>query len=80
MWVKGVVDRFYFVAKVSAKPGMHGINNGRVFKLNVCVGKAWNGNRQVYNYDRDLEFDGLPDGILDRILANIEQIAPAPAA
>ena len=64
-------------AKVFAEPSTFGINNGRVSKLAVAKTNERNPflpffEQMAYNYDRGLDFDDLPPGVLNRIVGALE--------
>ena len=70
MWINGKIDGYRYEAKVYSIGSVHGINGGRVSKLSVCQ-EADNpclDDLAIYNYDRGLDFDNAPDGLIDRIL------------
>ncbi len=72
-WMKGRVDGHFFEAKVYDTPSDYGIDDGRVSKLCISSGAQWAGlNDAIFNYDRGLDFDETPAGLLDQILAFIE--------
>ncbi len=82
VWVESaVINGRYVCAKVYDSPSIFGINNGRVSKL--AIGKTairdHNKNffdQMAYNYDRGLDFDDLPEGVLDSILEELEALPP----
>ncbi len=67
-WQVGTIDDDYEVqAKVGDNPSPNtGIDGGRVFKLHI----RQNG-REIFNYDREEDFDNAPKGLVDRILLKI---------
>lgn len=68
-WIKKTVDGYYFQALVFDEPSEeYGINGGRVSKLTICEGNKWDPSKVVYNYDRGLEFNDLPSGVLEKVL------------
>jgi len=80
-WITVVISGRWAQAKVYDNPSTFGINNGRVSKL--CIGKTEirdnNSNffdQMDYNYDRRLDFDNLPEGVLTRIVAELEKLPP----
>ena len=77
LWAEGLTeDGFWFQAKVYNTGSQFGINKGRVSKLSVCQGTRWNPETQVYNYDRGLDFDRAPNGLVDRIVQACETLPP----
>ena len=71
MWREGVFEGRWWQAKVYDHGSMFGSNNGRVSKLVVCAGSTWNREKIIYNYDRGLDVDQAPEGLVDRLLAQI---------
>lgn len=65
-WIKFTMGRYSGSAKVFEEASDYGIGGGRVSKLSVLVrGKL------RFNYDRGLDFDTLPPGVLVRILSHL---------
>ncbi len=69
-------------AKIFDVGSSYGINSGRVSKLSV--GKSAKRdysqnffNQMAYHYDRGLDFDDLPPGVLDSIVAQLEALPKA---
>jgi hypothetical protein len=78
-WIHGIIFNRFFAAKVYDEPSTYGINDGRVSKL--AVGKTAIRDRNKayfdqidYNYDRGLDFDNLPAGMLDQIVTELEKL------
>lgn len=78
-WLTAVIEGRYVCAKVYDKQSIFGINNGRVSKL--CIGK--NARRDPnknyldqmdFNYDRGLDFNNLPDGVLNKVVSALENL------
>ena len=76
-WITAEIEGRWVEAKVFAKPSTFGINDGRVSKL--TIGKTDVRDRHsnfleqmAYNYDRGLDFDDLPPGVLNRIVGALE--------
>jgi hypothetical protein len=67
MWKTGEINGYPYEAKVFDIGSIHGINGGRVSKL--MIWKNVEGSLPIYNYDRGLDFDNAPDGLVDSILA-----------
>lgn len=66
MWEQGTTNGYKWQAKVYDEPSHYGIDGGRVSKLSIC-----NADKTcVYNYDRGLDFDNAPDGLLAAVLAD----------
>lgn len=78
-WITAVIENRWVQAKVYDEPSDYGINNGRVSKL--VVGKTSTRDPQrnffeqmCYNYDRGLDFDRAPKGLIDKIVAQLETL------
>lgn len=84
-WIVAVIQGRWVNAKVYDEPSTFGINNGRVSK---CAISKTNDRipfedfhaQMDYNYDRGLDFDNLPAGLLDSIVAELEALPPCPCA
>jgi len=78
-WITCYVAGRWVQAKVFSEGSTYGINNGRVSKLSISknnkrdAGKPFH-PQMDYNYDRGLEFDNLPDGMLDKIVQELEAL------
>ena len=80
-WITAVIEDRWCWAKVYNLPSRYSINDGRVSIL--AIGKT---NARIkeknfpthldYNYSRGLDFDNLPDGVLDTILEQLEALPP----
>lgn len=78
-WITAIIENRWVQAKVYDEPSDYGINDGRVSKL--VVGKTSTRNPNVnffdqmcYNYDRGLDFDKAPKGLIDKIVAQLENL------
>jgi len=78
-WITAVICGRWVQAKVYDLPSDYGINEGRVSKC--AIGKTAKRNPgenffdQIdFNYDRGLDFDNLPDGLLSKILKELENL------
>jgi hypothetical protein len=56
---------FYVEAKIYNKGSRFGINNGRISKMFIVNTET---GKEIYNYDRGLDFDDTPEGLLDHVL------------
>ncbi len=81
-WITAIIDGHWCQAKVFDVGSGYGINFGRVSKLSV--GKSAERDRSqnflnqtAYHYDRGLDFDDLPPGVLDSIVAQLEALPKA---
>ncbi len=71
MWETKIIDGRCCKAKIYDYPSRHGINSGRISKLTICIGDTWEGmgkGKTIYHFDRGLEFDDTPTGLLDKVL------------
>jgi hypothetical protein len=69
MWYNGILEGYWWEAKVFDRGSVYGINDGRVSKLSICKGDQWDHDQCVYNHDRGLDLDRLADRtILDKVL------------
>lgn len=78
-WITVVIENRWVQAKVYDEPSDYGINNGRVSKLAVGKTSSRNPNQNFfeqmcYNYDRGLDFDRAPKGLIDKIVAQLENL------
>lgn len=78
-WITAIIDGRYVQAQVFDEPSSYGINDGRVSKLTIGKTSKRDPNRNyfdqmAYNYDRGLDFDNLPDGVLDKVVAELEAL------
>lgn len=78
-WITAIIEGRWVQAKVYDEPSCFGINDGRVSKL--CIGKTQYRDpmqnffeQMCYNYDRGLDFDDTPPGLLDKIVAELETL------
>lgn len=78
-WITVIIEGRWVQAKVFNEPSTFGINNGRVSKCTIGKTDARDPTRDYfsqldYNYDRGLDFDYLPDGLLDKIVVELEAL------
>jgi len=80
-WVEAIIQNRWVEAKLYNLPSRFGINNGRVSKC--AIGKSNKRDsckkffsQMDYNYDRGLDFDNLPPGVLNKIIAELESLPP----
>jgi hypothetical protein len=79
-WITVEIDGRRIEAKVYNTGSGYGINGGRVSKLaimkkNHVRDRDANYFEQLdFNYDRGLDFDNLPAGVLDNIVAQLEAL------
>lgn len=78
-WITAIIEDRWIHAKVYNEPSKFGVNGGRVSK--ICIGK--NGCRDpnkpsfdqmCYQHDRELDFDEAPEGLVDKIIAELEKL------
>jgi len=78
-WVTAIIEDRWVQAKVYDKPSSFGINNGRVSKCAIGKTNSWDSSKPFFeqmdfNYDRGLDFDNLPKGMLDKIIEELENL------
>lgn len=78
-WITAIIEGRWVQAKVYDEPSTYGINDGRVSKLSVGKTDMRNPNKNFfeqmcYNYDRGLDFDKAPTGLIDKIVAQLETL------
>lgn len=78
-WITAEIDGRWVQAKVYDEPSTFGINNGRVSKCTIGKSATVDPDKPffpqvLYSYDRGLDFDYLPDGILDKVIAELETL------
>lgn len=78
-WITAIIEGRWVQAKVYDEPSTFGINSGRVSKC--AIGKTADRDpnkpffdQMSFNYDRGLDLDDLPAGLLDRIVAELETL------
>jgi len=57
MWSEGTINGYQYWVKHFEKGSDEGINQGRILKMSIRKD-----DREVYNYDRGLDFDNLDQG------------------
>ena len=79
LWITAIINGRWVQAKVYDEPSTYGINNGRVSKC--VIGKTDTRDPSVdffsqmdFNYDRGLDFNNLPDEILDGVISELEKL------
>lgn len=78
-WITAIIEGRWVQAKVYDEPSDYGINNGRVSKC--AIGKTDTRDpfknffdQMDFNYDRGLDFDNLPEGVLAKIVSELEKL------
>lgn len=66
-WCKVRIDGLRCVAKVFDEASVYGINGGRISKLSIK-----DGDREVYNFDRGLDFCKIDSSVAAGIVRAIE--------
>ena len=82
-WITAIIAGRWCQAKVYNEPSTFGINYGRVSKLAISKTDKRNENEEFFpqmcfNYDRGLDFDRTPPGLLDEIVAELENLPELP--
>lgn len=78
-WVTALIEGRWVQAKVYNKPSDYGINGSRVSKLVISKTATRNPNKDFleqmcFNYDRGLDYDEAPTGMVDKIVAELETL------
>lgn len=78
-WITAIIENHWVQAKVYDEPSTFGVNNGRVSKIAISKTNTRNPNKNFfdqmcYNYDRGLDFDRAPKGLVDKIVAKLEKL------
>lgn len=76
-WTEAVIEGRWCLAKVYNNPSRFGINGGRTSKLSISKTDTRDENQHFfeqmdYNYSRGLDFDTLPNLLLDKIIAQLQ--------
>jgi len=81
-WITAVIEDRWVQAKINDKPSLFGVNGGRVLML--AIGKTADRDsrdkfleQMDYNFQRQVDFNNLPEGLLEEILEELENVAPA---
>lgn len=78
-WITCVIENHWVQAKVYNLPSEFGVKDGRVSKLaigktnQVLEGQNFF-NQICYNYDRGLDFDNAPAGLVDKVVEELEKL------
>lgn len=78
-WVTALIEGRWVQAKVYDEPSDYGINGGRVSKLVISKTATRNPNKvffdqMCFNYDRGLDFDEAPEGMVEKVVAALETL------
>lgn len=78
-WVTAIIEGHWVQAKVYDEPSTYGVNDGRVSKLVISKTAIWNPktnffDQMCFNYDRGLDFDAAPAGLVDKVIAALETL------
>ena len=78
-WITVEIEGRLVEAKVYNTGSVFGINEGRVSKLAIMKTDKRDRNMDYFdqcdfNYDRGLDFDNLPAGVLDNVVAQLEAL------
>lgn len=78
-WITAIIEGRWVQAKVYDLPSTFGINDGRVSK--ISIGKTQYRDpdqnffeQMCFNYDRGLDFDEAPEGLVEKIVAELEKL------
>jgi hypothetical protein len=78
-WVTAIIEGRWVQAKIYNEPSIFGINEGRVSKLyvgktDIVDSKKIFFEQICYHYDRGLDFNKAPEGLIDKIVAKLETL------
>ena len=74
-WYEGQTNGHFWQAKIYSEGSHFGISGGRISKLCIATDKTWKRMANtIYNYDRGLDFDKTPPGILSAVLKDCESV------
>ena len=68
MWKSGIINGYWWQAKVYGIGSEYGIDGGRISKLQICTGAKWDHTKAIYGYDRGLDYDGCPEDVLRMVM------------
>ncbi len=78
-WITAIIADRWVQAKVYDEPSFYGVRNCRVSKLSIgktaqCTPGKNFFDQMDYNYDRGIDFDNLPPGVLDIVLEKLNAL------
>lgn len=78
-WITAIIEDRWVQAKVYDQPSCFGINNGRVSKIAIAKTNYRDPTKPYhpqlcYHYDRGLDFDNAPPGLVDKIVRELENL------
>lgn len=78
-WITAIIQDHWVQAKVYDEPSTYGVNNGRVSKIAVSKTNSRNPEKPFFeqlcfNYDRGLDFDKSPEGLIEKIITELESL------
>lgn len=78
-WITAIIDDRWVIAKVYNETSDYGIKNGRVSKLAISKTNTRDPSMPYfpqicYNYDRGLDFNRAPSGLVDSIVKQLEEL------
>lgn len=79
-WITCIIEGHWVQAKVYNEPSCQGVGGyGRVSKLCISKTDSRDPNKpyldqMCYNYDRGLDFDRAPAGLVDKVVAELEKL------
>ena len=71
MWKTGTHKGYFWMAKIFDEGSIYGIDGGRISKLSICKGEKWTAGKEVYNYERGLDFNNMPAEDLQEVINHI---------
>jgi hypothetical protein len=80
-WITAIIEDRWVQAKVYDLPSTYGVNDGRVSKISIGKTRYRDPTQNFFeqmcfNYDRGLDFDEAPEGLVDKIVAELEKLPP----
>ncbi len=78
-WITAIIEGRWVQAKVYDEPSTYGLWNGRVSKLAVGFTEHRDPTKpffdqMCYNYDRGLDFNKAPKGLIRKIVKELETL------
>jgi len=78
-WITAIIEGRWVQAKVYDLPSTYGVNDGRVSKISIGKTRYRDSTQNFFeqmcfHYDRGLDFDEAPEGLVDKIVAELENL------
>ena len=80
-WITAIIEGRWVQAKVYDLPSYYGVYDGRVSKISIGKTRYRDPTQNFfeqmcYNYDRGLDFDEAPEGLVQKIVVELEKLPP----